>query len=714
MLLSTTVVICLAALVKGNIIYRENPANELDKNSTEDVHIEYVLLDDSNPCKRNCIAGAPPMLCRFHFEVEHYHTLSKACHNCPYNMTDCYRKDCIPGDGTKRGIIAVNRQIPGPAIEVCQNDTVVVDVSNKMTSEATTIHWHGQHMKATPYMDGVPFVTQCPILPMDTFRYTFKAAQAGTNFWHSHIGMQRADGCYGPLIVHVPEEADPHINLYDYDLSSHVMTIIDWVTQLGTEVLLAHLHNDGVNKPPTLLINGLGRYRQFENQSETGEPFFMATARFTVEQGYRYRFRLINAGFLNCPIEMTVDNHTITVISTDGGDIKPIETTSLVTYAGERFDFILKADQPKDVYWIRFKGLMDCDERFTKAFQVAVLEYENNDLPPYSYPPQNVSYDNSHIDGLQINPLNKGVEENDSVIVIPQMESLKPWDESLKEKPDFQYYIAYDFYKISNQEFHRPPHYGFYAVNNLKQRVLTPQLNHISMTMPTFPLLSQRDEITDDLFCNKETMKEQNCSETHCQCPHGIKIPLGAVAELIFIDEGFAYDANHPIHLHGYAFRVVAMERMGTNVTVEQVQQRDADGLIKRNLVNAPTKDTVTVPDGGYTIVRFKADNPGYWILHCHLEFHSEIGMAMIVQVGEKDDMLPVPENFPKCGNYLPEPLVKEITYKSAGAFSALLPTGFFSNAIIGYFFAVVVPRIQAMVNGFPNIYSSFSAFMNF
>ncbi|CAH1282323.1 unnamed protein product [Diabrotica balteata] len=666
MLLSTTVVICLAALVKGNIIYRENPANELDKNSTEDVHIEYVLLDASNPCKRNCIVGAPPMLCRFHFEVEHYHTLSKACHDCPYNMTDCYRKDCIPGDGTKRGIIAVNRQIPGPAIEVCQNDTVVVDVSNKMTSEATTIHWHGQHMQSTPYMDGVPFVTQCPILPQDTFRYTFKAAQAGTHFWHSHIGMQRADGCYGPLIVHVPEETDPHINLYDYDLSSHVMTIIDWVTQLGTEVLLAHLHNDGVNKPPTLLINGLGRYKQFDNQSETGEPFFMATARFTVEQGYRYRFRVINAGFLNCPIEMTVDNHTITVISTDGGDIKPIETTSLVTYAGERFDFILKADQPKDVYWIRFKGLMDCDERFTKAFQVAVLEYENNDLPPYSYPPQNVSYDNSHIDGLQVNPLNKGVEENDSVIVMPQMESLKPWDESLKEKPDFQYYIAYDFYKISNQEFHRPPHYGFYDVHNLKQRVLTPQLNHISMTMPTFPLLSQRDEITDDLFCNKETMKEQNCSETHCQCPHGIKIPLGAVAELIFIDEGFAYDANHPIHLHGYAFRVVAMERMGTNVTVEQVQQRDADGLIKRNLVNAPTKDTVTVPDGGYTIVRFKADNPGYWILHCHLEFHSEIGMAMIVQVGEKEDMLPVPENFPKCGNYLPDPLVKEITYKSA------------------------------------------------
>lgn len=49
---------------------------------------------------------------------------------------------------------------------------------------------------------------------------------------------------------------------------------------------------------------------------------------------------------------------------------------SLVTYAGERFDFILSADQPKNLYWIRFRGLMDCDERFTKAHQVALLEYK--------------------------------------------------------------------------------------------------------------------------------------------------------------------------------------------------------------------------------------------------------------------------------------------------------------------------------------------------
>lgn len=53
------------------------------------------------------------------------------------------------------------------------------------------------------------------------------------------------------------------------------------------------------------------------------------------------------------------------------------------------------------------------------------------------------------------------------------------------------------------------------------------------------------------------------------------------------------------------------MARIGKNVTVEEVKELDRLGLIHRKLKRAPLKDTVTVPDGGYTIVRFYADNPG-------------------------------------------------------------------------------------------------------
>lgn len=64
----------------------------------------------------------------------------------------------------------------------------MVHVTNGLISEETTVHWHGQHQRWTPYMDGVGFVTQCPILPGNTFTYRFWATQKGTHLWHSHTG----------------------------------------------------------------------------------------------------------------------------------------------------------------------------------------------------------------------------------------------------------------------------------------------------------------------------------------------------------------------------------------------------------------------------------------------------------------------------------------------------------------------------------------------
>ncbi|RZF45560.1 hypothetical protein LSTR_LSTR016803, partial [Laodelphax striatellus] len=103
----------------------------------------------------------------------------------------------------------------------------------------------------------------------------------------------------------------------------------------------------------------------------------------------RYRFRLINAGNQNCPLELYIENHTMTILSSDGGDIQPIEAATLVSYAGERWDFVLNANATVGNYWIRFKGLMDCDERFTKAHQVAILRYHG---APEEDPTSKLSY----------------------------------------------------------------------------------------------------------------------------------------------------------------------------------------------------------------------------------------------------------------------------------------------------------------------------------
>lgn len=385
--------------------------------------------------------------------------MSKACHDCPFNHDDCFKPDCIPADGTKRTITVVNRRLPGPSIEVCLGDEVIIDVINELSSDTTTIHWHGHHQINSPYMDGVPFVTQCPITPGSTFQYRFLANNAGTHFWHSHSGFQRSDGAFGSFIVNVPKEDNPHHALYDYDLPSHVINILDWTDVSGLDKFTDHHHSSGNNKPDTILVNGLGKFIHFV--TENNRTIFTPIARFNVEQGIRYRFRVINAGFLNCPIQISVDNHTLTVISSDGFDINATDVESFVTYAGERFDFVLNANQSIDNYWIRFKGLMD--GQFTNTFQTSILHYKNaNDSDPQGNP----TYENTHEKEVQLNPLNKGTEQLDTKYVsLPQLQSLNKWDDSLKEKADFQYYVSYDFYKIDNPHFHKAPFYGFNNCN---------------------------------------------------------------------------------------------------------------------------------------------------------------------------------------------------------------------------------------------------------
>jgi L-ascorbate oxidase len=68
--------------------------------------------------------------------------LSKACLDCPFNATDCNNPDCISGNGISRAVIAVNRMIPGPAINVCEYDEIKVVLKNMLHSfEGTSIHW---------------------------------------------------------------------------------------------------------------------------------------------------------------------------------------------------------------------------------------------------------------------------------------------------------------------------------------------------------------------------------------------------------------------------------------------------------------------------------------------------------------------------------------------------------------------------------------------
>jgi len=604
--------------------------------------IAAISVQAEHECERTCIQG-DERICHYEFHITEYHTLSRACFNCTDSVIDdCTREECVPADGVPRAFLAVNRQLPGPAIQVCEGDHVVVDVYNEMFAESETIHWHGQHQRGSQFMDGVPFVTQCPILP-GVFRYSMPHLNTGTYWYHSHSGLHRGDGVMGALVVR--RNNDPHLQQYDMDLHNHVLMLNDW-THVPMVAKYTGRHHGGMDDyASTILVNGKGRntMAQKEGLDSIALPYEVVE----VIPGQRHRLRFISGVAMNCPMIMSIDNHNFTIIATDGADTTPTIASSFTIYSGERFDIVLDANQEVDNYWIRLNGLIDCKQN--SVYQGAILRYVG---APVEEPEEHLGYDTTYPPGIHVNPLNSG--SHDGVLTMADMESLvsagSSQDLALLPLTDKQFYLGFDFHKINNTHLYNPELYPYDKVSGDFQ-INTPQLNDISFRFPSSPPLSQPDDQVT--FCRYE--EDPPCNGDYCECTYLLEVDLGDTVEMILVDQGHIGDENHPFHLHGYNFYIVAMGRLGNETTVEEVKAHDELGLIERKFIEPVLKDSVTLPDGGYTIIRFTADNPGWWLMHCHLAFHSEIGMAALLNVGTKLHVPSKPHNFPTCGPFLPE-----------------------------------------------------------
>jgi len=111
---------------------------------------------------------------------------------------DIAHHEIVPG--VKFHTLAFNNQVPGPEIRVKRGDKVRVFFKNK-TELNHTIHWHGLYV---PWrMDGVPYVTQMPVMPGQEFVYEFIAEPYGTHFYHCHWGtlLHLQSGMYGSFII---------------------------------------------------------------------------------------------------------------------------------------------------------------------------------------------------------------------------------------------------------------------------------------------------------------------------------------------------------------------------------------------------------------------------------------------------------------------------------------------------------------------------------
>lgn len=191
---------------------------------------------------------------------------------------------------------------------------------------------------------------------------------------------------------------------------------------------------------------------------------------------------------------------------------------------------------------------------------------------------------------------------------------------------------------------------------------------------PPAPLISQYDDINPEQFCNGDN-RPANCGQ-NCMCTHKIDIPLNAVVEVVLVDEGkttppsslnYFYDLfvsvqqpnlSHPFHLHGQVFNVIGIgrspDRNVKKINLKHALDLDRQGLLHRQFNLPPGKDTIAVPNNGYVVLRFRAENPGFWLFHCHFLFHIVIGMNLVLQVGTPDDLPPIPPGFPTCGDHTP------------------------------------------------------------
>ncbi|XP_011154580.1 laccase isoform X2 [Harpegnathos saltator] len=599
-------------------------------------------------CARTC-NDEKPRICYYHFEVEYYSVLSKACDLCQPNATNafCNNCECITADGVERTMISVNRMMPGPTIDVCEGDKIVVDVSNNIEGEELTIHWHGIFQKGSQYYDGAAHVTQCPIPEQTTFRYQFNADNAGTHFWHAHTGLQKLDGVFGRLIVRQSVKREVHRKLYDFDLSRHGIIISDWLHELAASRMPGRRLEEPprYQDPDSILINGKGRYQGSNFTTNTNFEVF------NVERDRRYRFRFVNNFCTVCTSMFTVEGHNLTIIAVDGISVKPTVVTSIVSVSGERYDFIINADDRVDSYWIQLRALSPCQERNIQQF--AILQYDGASDQPSSPMP---SFTSPLPEGVVLNPLDSQCDRsrNDAVCV-SNLKSAQRVDRDIYTKrPDAQIYLPFKFYRYNIEDLFAPNSFDRFIVAPGGRHTLS-YVDNIALRLPPSPPLSQLEDIPSDLICNS-TSKPSNCEEP-CICTHVIELPYNGIVELIIIDETGVPGLHHPFHLHGYAFNImgVGVPNNGTGVTVEEIKRMDRRGLLRRRRSSVPFKDTIAVPNRGYAIVRFRADNPGYWLLHCHFIYHLATGMGNVFHVGGPSDVPPVPQDFPRCGNFLPK-----------------------------------------------------------
>ncbi|MDP9200956.1 MAG: DUF4396 domain-containing protein [Gemmatimonadota bacterium] len=219
---------------------------------------------------------------------------------------------------------AINREVPGPRLELTEGDHVRINFTNHLP-EPATMHWHG--LVVPNRMDGPGYITQDPVPPGGRYVYEYVVHQAGTYFYHSHTrpDRQQALGLYGALIIHPKDStAEPKSN-YDY-----VVQLQEW------------LNRDGLTYPAMLMEGGLPNYFTINGKA------YPATDTLRMKLGETIKFRFIgtNNNFIH---PMHMHGGPFTVIARDGVMLPlaaRFQADVINVGPGQRYDVIWPAREP--------------------------------------------------------------------------------------------------------------------------------------------------------------------------------------------------------------------------------------------------------------------------------------------------------------------------------------------------------------------------------
>ncbi|KAK2972353.1 hypothetical protein RJ640_014411 [Escallonia rubra] len=528
-----------------------------------------------------------------------------------------------------KSMVTVNGQFPGPRIVAREGDRLLIKVVNHVANNIS-IHWHGIRQLRNGWADGPAYITQCPIQTGQSYVYNYTiVGQRGTLFWHAHISWLRST-VYGPLII-LPKLKAPYPFVKPY---KEVPLIFGEWFNADTEAIISQAiqTGGGPNVSDAYTINGLPG------------PLYNCSAKDTfklkVNPGRTYLLRLINAA-LNDELFFSIANHTLTVVEADAIYVKPFETETLLITPGQTTNVLLKTKPhfPYATFLMTARPYVTGLGTFDNSTVAGILEYES---PSFHAP---ISIKKLPLFRPTLPPLNDTSFATTFSNKLRSLASVQ-FPANVPQNVDKRFFFTVGLGTSpceQNQTCQGPNGTKFAA-----------SINNISFVQPTTALLQSHYSGQSSGVYNPEFPINPTHWFNYTGTPpnntfvsNGTEVmvlPFNTSVELVMQDTSILGAESHPVHLHGFNFFVVG-QGFGNYDS-----NKDPKNF---NLIDPIERNTIGVPSGGWVAIRFLADNPGVWLMHCHLEVHTSWGlkMAWLVLDGKlpNQKLLPPPADLPKC-----------------------------------------------------------------